>query len=291
MEKSDLLNRIRELCNPLQPIPTGHASQAAPMHGIRAVLFDIYGTLMISASGDIDAGSLSDAHSAFAESLKSVGLGEFTPEGDGSRLLHEEVQRSHQERRLEGIEYPEVDILSIWGRVLDRLQVPEETVEYIAPVLAVEYECRTNPVWPMPGLAETLVALREQGLVMGIVSNAQCYTPLTFQALVGQSLEEVGFDAGADAWSYRLLEGKPSIRLYQSAIEGLENLGIGADETLYVGNDMLNDVWPAGLCGLHTVLFAGDKRSLRLREDDERCRGVTPARTINELSELLEILS
>ena len=290
MDNSDLLNRIRELCNPLQPIPTGHPGRTKPMPGIRAVLFDIYGTLMISASGDIDAGSLGDTGSAFAQSLQSVGLGKYAPAGDGSRLLHEEVQRSHEQRRAEGIDYPEVDILSIWGRVLDRLQVPEGTVDDIAPTLAVEYECRTNPVWPMPGLAETLVALREQGLVMGIVSNAQFYTPLTFEALVGQSLEELGFDAGADAWSYRLLEGKPSPRMYQSAIEGLERLGISAAETLYVGNDMLKDVWPAGLCGLNTVLFSGDKRSLRLRQDDVRCDGVMPTRVINQLSELLGIL-
>jgi len=33
-------------------------------------------------------------------------------------------------------------------------------------------------------------------------------------------------------------------------------------KTLYVGNDMLNDIWTATEAGCRTVLFAGDQRSL-----------------------------
>jgi putative hydrolase of the HAD superfamily len=290
MVKTNLIARIRRLSSAMEPIPTGFPTHTAPLPGIRAVLFDIYGTLMMSAAGDINAGSLTNAGDAFSESLRSVDLAAYVPDDDGAEILREEVQRSHQARRAEGVEFSEVDILCVWGRVLDRLDVPEEIVEDVTPALAVEYECRTNPVWPMPGLTDTLVALREQGLVMGIVSNAQFYTPLMFDALLDRSLEDLGFDAAADAWSYRLQEGKPSTRLYRTAIEGLQQLGIAPEETLYVGNDMLKDIWPAGSCGLNTVLFAGDGRSLRLREDDERCRGAKPDRVIRELSELLDIL-
>jgi len=290
MDNSDILNRIRQHCRPLQPVSTGQTVDASPLPGIRAILFDIYGTLMISASGDIDAGSLGDARSAFNDALSALGLGDYIPEGDGSLLLREEVNNTHRTRHAEGIDYPEVDILCIWGRVLDRLEVPEEIVEDVTPALAVEYECRSNPVWPMPDLVDTLVALRERGLVMGIVSNAQFYTHLLFDALVEQSLDDLGFDAAADAWSYRLMEGKPSTRMYRTALEGLDKLGIGAEETLYIGNDMLKDIWPAKACGLNTVLFAGDQRSLRLREDDERCRGVSPDRVIQTLPQLLDIV-
>lgn len=42
-------------------------------------------------------------------------------------------------------------------------------------------------------------------------------------------------------------------------------LGIESSQTLYVGNDMLNDIYPAQQLGLKTAFFAGDQRSLRKR--------------------------
>ena len=45
----------------------------------------------------------------------------------------------------------------------------------------------------MPGAAETLAALQQRGLLLGIVSNAQFYTPLMIEALLGKPPGELGF--------------------------------------------------------------------------------------------------
>jgi putative hydrolase of the HAD superfamily len=55
---------------------------------------------------------------------------------------------------------------------------------------------------------------------------------------------------------------------------------------LYVGNDLLNDVLPASKIGFRTALFAGDRRSLRWRENDSRTSGVTPDVVITRLADL-----
>jgi putative hydrolase of the HAD superfamily len=55
-----------------------------------------------------------------------------------------------------------------------------------------------------------------------------------------------------------------------------------------VGNDMLKDIWPAARLGCKTALFAGDRRSLRLREDDERCRELEPDLVVDDLSQLAQ---
>jgi putative hydrolase of the HAD superfamily len=60
------------------------------------------------------------------------------------------------------------------------------------------------------------------------------------------------------------------------------------DQVLYVGNDMRNDICPAAATGFHTALFAGDKRSLRLREDDRKCARTRPDIIITDLMQLLE---
>ena len=59
---------------------------------------------------------------------------------------------------------------------------------------------------------------------------------------------------------------------------------------LYVGNDLRNDIWPASLTGCRTALFAGDARSLRLREDDPRYASVDPDRIVTALSQITDAI-
>jgi putative hydrolase of the HAD superfamily len=59
---------------------------------------------------------------------------------------------------------------------------------------------------------------------------------------------------------------------------------------LFVGNDRLKDIYPAHRVGMKTCLFAGDQRSLRLREDDERVQGLEPDFIIDDLQQLLDIV-
>ena len=51
---------MRRQSRPLEPVPTGVSPVLRELPAIRAVMFDIYGTLLISASGDIDADASSN---------------------------------------------------------------------------------------------------------------------------------------------------------------------------------------------------------------------------------------
>ena len=53
---------------------------------------------------------------------------------------------------------------------------------------------------------------------------------------------------------------------------------------------MLYDILPASQIGFGSALFAGDARSLRLREQDTRVRIVRPDVTLTDLSQLLEVV-
>ena len=206
-----------------------------------------------------------------------------------------EIQRTHARRRQDGIEYPEVDIAEVWKGVLSALikegLVRGDPCPDAVARLAVEYECRVNPVWPMPGLVDTLKSLLEKGLVLGIVSNAQFFTPLLFRAFLDGPPEDVGFQRSLCVWSCEVLEAKPSTALFQRALATLASeSALAPHETLYVGNDKLNDIWPAAADGCRTALFAGDKRSLRLREDDPRCAGIEPDAVITDLRQLQSVV-
>jgi len=292
---TDILSEIiSELSGPLDPMATEAESSLVELTGIKAVLFDIYGTLIISGSGDVGAHAETLPAEALLAALQAVGLPEFPEPERGVVILHETISAHQEMHRLDEIQYPEIDILSVWQDVLNRYceegWIDVVLTPEIRRQLAVEYECRVNPVWPMPGLKETLAGISEAGYELGIISNAQFFTPLLFPVLCRATLEEFGFRPDLQIYSYRYLRAKPGQFLYQQTADMLKTLGISPEETLYIGNDMLKDIWPASQIGFKTALFAGDARSLRWRNDDDRVKEVRPDLVVTDLRQLLTAL-
>lgn len=289
------------------PLPPLLASAPAPVDGIRAILFDIYGTLFVSASGDVGT-ALSDGENnrfteAFAEAVPHlVGMrarARDLPAELGERASEayfSAISRAHAVSRRAGIDHPEVEIRRIWqeacaeltsGGLLSRHPDPADIER-----LALAYELRSNPVWPMPEASRTIGELAAAGYRLGVVSNAQFFTPLLFPALMGAEAEELGFDPGACAYSFAHGVAKPSSRLFDGPLRHLgDNYGIMPAEILYIGNDMRNDILTAGRAGCRTCLFAGDGRSLRLRGGDRDVADITPDAVIRSMSELHFVLS
>lgn len=211
-----------------------------------------------------------------------------------SELFHSIIEQEHSRQIERGIQYPEVEIRKVWEEALVVLNyeglyrgtITTESIERIA----VEYECLVNPVWPMPGLKDLLEKLSER-LQLGIVSNAQFFTPLLFPALLGRTHAQLGFKENLCFWSYRRLEAKPSTALFIALKDSLKkSYNILPAETLYMGNDLLNDILPAAELGFKTALFAGDSRSLRLREDDPRTKDTEADIIITALAQLLSVI-
>ena len=149
---------------------------------------------------------------------------------------------------------------------------------------------RANPVWPMPGLERVVESLSSAGMQLGIISNAQFFTPLLFPALTGSTLAELGFRTELCYYSYQHGQAKPGLFMFERARETLSQLGMAPGQVLYIGNDVLNDMMPAGKIGFRTALFAGDRRSLRLREGDARVAGVEPDLVVSALEQILPAL-
>jgi putative hydrolase of the HAD superfamily len=239
--------------------------------GIRAVLFDVYGTLLVSAAGEpIEAGR-SRGDVAVRAAFEACGF-PLRSAGDAAgidRTLRRAVSAEKRHRRAAGVPHPEIDILRTWAGVLAlcrrRGLVPADAPDPDLEELALVHECLVNPVWPMPGAADAIATLRARGLVLGIVSNAQFYTPVILRALLGAGLKDLGFEDACSAWSYRAGIGKPDPALFRIATEGLRvRHGIAPGEALFVGNHMEKDVAAAAAAGFRTCLFAGDAGSLRM---------------------------
>jgi putative hydrolase of the HAD superfamily len=88
-------------------------------------------------------------------------------------------------------------------------------------------------------------------------------------------------------FSWKEGHAKPSAVMFERAKAVLLDMGIPETSVLYVGNDMRNDIWPAASVGFDTALFAGDRRSLRQRKHDHRCKGRLPDMVITDLFQLV----
>ena len=285
---------INKLLSPMDPIETGLNPRLERLSGLRAVVFDVYGTLFISDSWDISLADEGGHEEAVREALGQSGFSIRDHSVLISKRISETVKAAQDKRRAEDIAFPEVEIRHVWRDFL-QIAISEsilsgEVTDQSIEKLAIRFECLTNPVWPMPELRETLSALNARGLLLGIVSNAQFYTPLLFEALLGNNLEELGFGADCCVWSYRELEAKPSVRLFNKMAQAIGGRGIKPGQALYVGNDMQNDIRPASQAGFKTALFAGDRRSLRLHEEDEQLKNCRPDVILTRLNQIPDCL-
>ena len=180
----------------------------------------------------------------------------------------------------------------MWKNVFSRIKINTESYSETSLFhFAAAFELAVNPVWPMPESSSILSYLHDKKYTMGIVSNAQCYTPLLFPAFSDKNHTELGFQSDLCIWSYLEHRAKPDIKLFLNLLTTLnECYNIKPFEGVYVGNDMLNDVWTASECGMKTILFAGDKRSLRLREDKQQVKNCKPDCIITNLNQIREII-
>jgi putative hydrolase of the HAD superfamily len=282
MDEKKYTELIRARSAPMQPISTGLSPAGALRAPVRAVLFDVYGTLFISGSGDIEVSKDSVQIGNLGTLLRRYGVSE-EPESV-HRAFYERIRTLHEAGRRKGVDHPEVVSERVWADVLD-LASPEQY-----RLFSLEYELLFNPVWPCPGLETVLQKVRSGGMIMGIVSNAQFFTPLLFKAFLNRDVREIGFDPELALYSYVYGYAKPSPFLFERARERLGTRDVEPEQALYVGNDMLNDVYAASLTGFQTALYAGDRRSLRLRSEDVRCRGAAPDVTITDLEQLPDVL-
>jgi putative hydrolase of the HAD superfamily len=288
----DTLDRLQ----PLQPLPTSLSPRIQAFPACKAMMFDIYGTLLISASGDIGHQDMGvDAMEQALRPLSSL-ASPLDPQHALTRYK-QHIEQAHASLKKRGVAYPEIDIVEIWRDLLGEFQAETECSalsQHEIRHTAFAFECNINPVWPMPHFKPTLQRLLESDVYLGIVSNAQFYTPILVNFFLGHPEDDSdqikGFEANLVYFSWQLSRAKPDTRAFSQAVKHLAKLDIQPSEVLFVGNDRLKDIYPAHRVGMKTCLFAGDQRSLRLREDDERVQGLEPDFIIDDLQQLLDIV-
>lgn len=286
----------------MKPTPTLLKPFVRKDTGIKAFVFDVYGTLLISDSGDIDESVLSTSN--LIEAFRASDI-KFTENGDSSKELLQQilnefrlsVKEFHEQERSPDKPYPEIDISAVWEDILKahQKQLIIENPLCIKCFVFV-FEVLSNHIYPMPGMKELLGRLEMLKYPLGIISNAQFYTPVILNYFLHDSVSEneqvAPFDPDLTVFSYKHMRSKPDMYLFQLLKDQCQQkYGLFPDEILFIGNDMFRDIYPAFLAGFKTALFAGDTKSLRLRQDKPELKKIVPDFIITDLMQLLTILN
>ncbi len=225
---------------------------------IRAVLWDVYGTLVLApAALPLEAprpGGVEGVRKALE--WAGVALADGAAAERMERRFRATAARLRAAAVRRGIAVPEVDVRQVWRRTLAEAArqgwlpaaAPRPDVERVAAA----WELTTNPVRPRPGARSALQLFRSAGVLQGIVSNAQFEAP----AMLAARFPCAGGSFWAPdlcVWSYAEGIAKPSPVLYAIAAERMHRRGVSPAETLMIGDHPVNDVAAAARAGFRTA--------------------------------------
>ena len=212
---------------------------------IRAVVFDIYNTLLLVGPAPSGADT---RWQRLCRDLLNVDPG--LTRLDFSIASSKVIARHHEIAHARGIPWPEVH----WPSVVTEV-MPE--VARLPPCDQEEFVFRQIQTGHTTHLtAETAAALhrlKERECLLGIASNAQAYTLRELrEQLAAHALEMDLFEPDLCFWSFEHGFSKPDPHVFQILAARLAARGIPPDETLMVGDRLDNDIEPARAHGWRT---------------------------------------
>jgi FMN phosphatase YigB (HAD superfamily) len=298
---------------PWPAAPTVEPANAKPhlkrLPGVRAVLWNVYGTLLAIPFGDL----LFEHPQPFVMDMSlEKTIAEFKMWGSMSRkpgapseymgYIYKTLLDEQRMAPSPGEKYPEVLAERVWEGVIKKLFQKEYTFdagfygslnEYARKV-AYFFHASLQGTACYAGTDRALRAVHDAGLAQGLCADGQCFTPVQLQRGLdalggGVRLDDVT-PAALRVVSCDVRGRKPSERLFRHALDQLETKDIGPGEVLHVGSRIDKDVAPAKKLGLRTALFAGDRASLAATAEQLKDPASKPDVLLTELGQIADVI-
>jgi FMN phosphatase YigB (HAD superfamily) len=295
-----------------QPTPVRAKPHVERLPEVRAVLWNVYGTLLAIPGGDLvfehpQAFVMSMALEKTIQEFKMWGSMSRKP-GQPSEYLQSIYSQLLAEQKTTlgagagGERFPEVAAERLWEAILKRLMQKDYkfdatffgALNEYARKIAYFFHASLQGTTCYPGAAAALKHVADAGLSQGLLADGQCFT--TVQLARGLAVQEPAvtpeevFTEGLVVLSHELRGRKPSERLFRHALAALEERGVEPGEVLHVGSRVVQDLAPARRLGMRTALFAGDKASLQATPEQLREGGTRPDVLLTELEQITEVV-
>lgn len=280
-----------------------------PVDGIRAVTFDVYGTLLRITGGKLlpEGPDRLSRQIAFEKTVEEFNVWNFLFRKPGApwQQVYDQYKTLLEDRQLRSAvrkgERPEVDLAAdVWRPLIaqwDRKEFRyDETLlgdrDALAEKIAWFFHSRLQAVEASQNAAATLRRIVDRGISVALMSDGQTFTPVQLMRSLATSSprSEIAVDWSLSVLSYQHGVRKPSLSLYQTSLERFAARGIEPGQILHVGSRLKDDLGVARLRGMKTALYAGDSASLEATRDEVRDRRLAPDRLITDLAQLSEIV-
>lgn len=216
---------------------------------IKVILFDMGNTLLHFHKGRSDEEKDFEGLRKLTEYLKRL----------NSSIAFEEVKTEFFHKWMEkvdirnetSIEYPIEDFLNGY---LEKYDIELSTEQCIEAINTYYTEYKKELYWDK-NLHEILKEIKYRGYKIGVVSNT-CY----YDEVMKDCFKIAGVYDLIDnfIFSYSLRIGKPRKEIFNHAINCF---GICAEEAIFVGDGLKNDIEPAKLLGMKTI-WLNNKESI-----------------------------
>jgi FMN phosphatase YigB (HAD superfamily) len=272
---------------------------------IRAVLWNVYGTLLAIPLGELlfehpQAFIMSNALDKTIHEFKMWASMSRKP-GQPSDYMLEIYKQILLENKSgpAGERFPDAASDRLWEIILKRLLQKDYKFdtnffgalnEYSRKV-AYFFHASLQGTACYPGAAEAVRHLSASGVVQGLLGEGQCFTEV--QVARGLRAQDASL---SPPWgdnvtlSYECRGRKPSERLFRLALERLQARDITPGEVLHLGCRIKEDIVPARRLGMKTALFAGDKASLQATQEQLKDANSRPDILLTELTQLLDVI-
>jgi FMN phosphatase YigB (HAD superfamily) len=291
-------------------VPVAARAHDKPLAGIKAVVWNLYGTLLRVTDGELLLSHHTELRMQVA--LEKT-IGEFNMWNSMTRKPGAPWEHILPRYRaaLEDIEltakvapgdFGHANGSSAWRRILEMLGQKEYqydkafygSLDQLSEKIAYFFQLCLQGVEAAPNATAALTAVSQSGLVQGLLTDAQPFTLIQALRAFGQQgklppLNEL-FDPACLILSCQLGVRKPSPTLYDTCLQRFAEKGIQPGEILYVGNRLQSDLAVAKQLGIKTALYVGDKLSLQASSAEIKHKVLRPKRLLTDLKQISNIV-
>ncbi|HJT76066.1 MAG TPA: HAD hydrolase-like protein [Gemmataceae bacterium] len=281
----------------------------ARLPDVRAVLWNVYGTLLAIPTGDLlfqhpQKFVLNVALDKTIQEFKMWASMSRKPgqPADYMAQIYEQVLLEQKAVPGGAEKYPEVLAERVWEAIIKKLLQKDyrwDTGFYgalneLSQKVAYFFHASMQGTACYPGAAEALRHMRQGGLAQGLLADGQCFTRVQLQR--GLTAQDTGaclddlLDADLCLLSHEPRARKPSERLFRPLLEALAKRGLGPAQVLHVGSRLAQDIIPARRLGMKTALFAGDRASLLATPEQLKEAASRPDVLLTELTQIADVV-
>ncbi|MCA9063541.1 MAG: HAD family hydrolase [Planctomycetaceae bacterium] len=294
--------------------PAAQAVKATPyvakLPGIRAVLWDVYGTLLRVSDGKLSLFPTEEVRLQIAldKTIHEFRMWNHMYRKPGPPWQSMIGQYTNLVERLGMVaserkgDFTDVDLTDVWQAIIEKLfekeyQFDESefgSLHDYSQKVAYFFHSSLQGLEARPGAVAAMTDIAAMGLFQGLLADSQPFTLVQLlRALAQQAtlppLHEF-LRSETLTLSSQLGIRKPSRTLFSLAAEKLRELGVQPDEILHVSCRLETDLVPARNAGMKTALLAAEKLGLQVPAELLRDPQTRPDRLLTDLSQLRSVL-